>query len=415
MPEMNAPESNSTPPSNHVPKAMLWVVIVAIIAIALVVLMVFWMNQDETVAPSANPAAKSGTATESTVDAGAFTGWNTCEWEQYGITLKYPSGWTCEKKSDEKNIEGKTALNFLFTNTDKTAKFRIGFRPKGNNDYAGLAMTGTGAGDLSDISRSVDFGAFSLQPHYLTYGGRRTMVYWGNATNNEMKDYEYSFYFNVVDSSTGNISDVDISTAEKMISSIEVNSDTVATDTRTTLTSDNYDRFCTKGDDCQNKFKNINKDESNTTVRYSNSDLGIAFDVPYNTSWINDQYKLNPYDSAISSTGDTVLYFGPMGLNCEGICAISRRHYSLRIIQPESAEKVMQRYSGINLYGPEVVFIGGLKAVKYAETAMGDGYYVEVVGTKHNYIFEFSDFGVDSGSDAFAKVENIVKSVDLID
>jgi hypothetical protein len=65
------------------------------------------------------------------------------------------------------------------------------------------------------------------------------------------------------------------------------------TDTRILLTAENnIDHHSKDEDPCNQLF---NQDQPNTTVKYSNTQYGLSFDVPFNSDWGNTNYKIEPY------------------------------------------------------------------------------------------------------------------------
>ncbi len=159
-------------------------------------------------------SAEAGTRTDD------IAGWNACEWKQYGITFKYPSEWTCEQKSDEKDALGRSFLFFRFSNSDKNQFLGIGFVPKGSEQYAPYGYSGALIGDLSEV-REVNFGDKVLIAHELTSDtGMRNLVWWGDRLINEYGNFTYSFH--MTGDGSMNFSDSDIATAEKIISSIKI-------------------------------------------------------------------------------------------------------------------------------------------------------------------------------------------------
>ena len=75
------------------------------------------------------------------------------------------------------------------------------------------------------------------------------------------------------------------------------------TDNRILLTPQNVRQY-NDPPNCNEKF---NLYPANTTVTYSNSNRGISLEIPYNSSWGSDKYRVNPYDE-----NNNRIEFGPI-------------------------------------------------------------------------------------------------------
>ncbi len=114
-PQVDQPDN-----TGHMPKAMLWLIIVAIIMIGVVVFLTFWMNNDDSVAPSVT--INTSTANEATdvVQEQAnddFEGWQTkTATYKYGntsidFTIRIPGAW-----SSDNGVTGFAAVDKGTTN-----------------------------------------------------------------------------------------------------------------------------------------------------------------------------------------------------------------------------------------------------------------------------------------------------------
>jgi len=158
---------------------------------------------------------------------------------------------------------------------------------------------------------------------------------------------------------------------------------------------------------CSEKF---NQDPSNTTVDYYNKEKGISFEVPYNSNWGNEKYKINPYEKWNNESGKEYILFGSI-TNFEACSWV--RTYALYFSPIKSAENIIKdakKYIDPELFivKPTKKSINGLDVVESQSHGLCDSGELEVVGKKYNYVFR-SLCGAD-----FEFLENIVKSIELI-
>ena len=131
------------------------------------------------------------------------------------------------------------------------------------------------------------------------------------------------------------------------------------------------------GEGCDEKFVH---EDPNELIRYENSEKGFSFDVPFNQSWGNESYQVNPFDEF----NDTVI-FGNISV-FEGCSWV--RNYYLSVLPAKSADEVIQT---IKAEGDELttidgeIEINGLKVVKYSKAGLCDYPILQVVGDNYNY------------------------------
>ncbi|TSC58600.1 MAG: hypothetical protein Greene041619_474 [Candidatus Peregrinibacteria bacterium Greene0416_19] len=147
-------------------------------------------------------------------------------------------------------------------------------------------------------------------------------------------------------------------------------------------------RACTNED-----FYNIEakwqRGEPTTTVAFEHPEL--SFSVPYNPAWGSTACQLEPYSS--SQRG---IEFGPADIFEGGGAA---RFGFVEIRDARTKQQVVdtvrrnreeeKREFGTTLgTGPEVRTINGNTVVEYGEGGFCEATFFEVIGTKHNYVFQ---------------------------
>lgn len=122
-------------------------------------------------------------------------------------------------------------------------------------------------------------------------------------------------------------------------------------DKRILLTSTNSTEVLASIDNCD-KLGTLNNDPPDRTVKYSNPDLGLEFDVPFNPKWGSEKYKLNPYDeykdkySASPYPFNVNIRLGPiecfMYESIGGIHVAAPRTLGLSVKPAQSEQDIMQ-------------------------------------------------------------------------
>ena|SRR3990167_9165736 len=138
--------------------------------------------------------------------------------------------------------------------------------------------------------------------------------------------------------------------------------------------------------------------EPTQEVRYDNPDWGLALEIPYNSDWGNEQYRINPYDEALD-TGTSPedqqqtasLLMGPLVSGIEG-CGWVRFPVITFAPQRTAAQATAAIQAEADPIFPlqsiETVTLYNKTAVKYEYTpdALCPGPFYEVIGPKFNYL-----------------------------
>ncbi|MFH1457433.1 MAG: thrombospondin type 3 repeat-containing protein [Patescibacteria group bacterium] len=179
------------------------------------------------------------------------------------------------------------------------------------------------------------------------------------------------------------------------------------TDNRILLTPQNISQY-NNPPNCNEKF---NSYSANTNFTYSSGDRGISVELPYNSSWGNDKYRINPYDEH-----NNKLDFGFIA-PFEGCSWV--RSYSMNFLPAKTANQVIQDFEQDQNYPdmfsvlPYKSIINNLEIVKYEMVGMCGYPALQVIGKKYNYEFQ-PMCSVDRDKD-FEYLENIVKTVKFLD
>lgn len=176
-------------------------------------------------------------------------------------------------------------------------------------------------------------------------------------------------------------------------------------DNRILLTADNTQQHNGKTSEerCSVKF---NQDKANTISDYTNSAKGISFNVPYNSEWGNEKYKINPFEEDLKNNQ---VVFGNLsiGEGCGWMRENNLRFMPVRDVN-DAIKEVEGRQSDMCKIKPTQDTVNGLTILRYSATCgIAQNAYIQVIGKKFNYEF-YSFFGDAKG------LEEIVKTVKLI-
>lgn len=158
---------------------------------------------------------------------------------------------------------------------------------------------------------------------------------------------------------------------------------------------------------CDEKF---NADPADSEVVYSSSKKGISIKIPYNASWGNETYSIQPYDELNMDSVDQIA-FGPIGI-FEGCGWV--RSWFLRFMPVQTAETVIETAkadSGCFDCNPEVLNINKLPVVKYTLGGLCTYPTMVVIGKKYNY--ELTPLCGDESS--FDKMQSIIETAAFLD
>lgn len=181
-------------------------------------------------------------------------------------------------------------------------------------------------------------------------------------------------------------------------------------DKRILLTPENISQYNPpEKPNCSEKF---NKDIPNLIIKYYDEEKGISIDIPYNSNWGNEKYKINPYEKWKDKSGKEYLLFGPI-TDFEACSWV--QSYALSFSPARSADIIMKEMEEIPYY-PEIFIvkptkksINGLDIVEAQSYGLCDNGEIEIVGKKYNYILRPL-----CGAN-FEFMENIIKSIKLLD
>ncbi len=181
-------------------------------------------------------------------------------------------------------------------------------------------------------------------------------------------------------------------------------------DKRILLTLENISQYNNPSNpNCSEKF---NQDPPNTIIKYEDKEKGISFDMPYNSDWGNEKYKINPYEKWKDESGKDYILFGSI-TDFEACSWV--QSYALVFNPVKSADMLIKEMEEIPYY-PEIFIIkptkksiNGLDIVESQSHGMCDSGELEVVGKKYNYVLRPL-----CGAD-FEFLESIVKSIKLIE
>lgn len=144
---------------------------------------------------------------------------------------------------------------------------------------------------------------------------------------------------------------------------------------RTLLTPELIQRYHEYGP--LNCNTNFNSDEENEYVTYSNEKYSISFDIPYNSSWGNQKFWIEPF----ANNGDSV-QFGPL-TSFEACTWI--RWYNFAVTDsrtPKEIEDALSELDALKQYT-----VGKYQVFEYTQLGLCDPHYYEIVEDDHNYVF----------------------------
>ncbi|QQS60822.1 MAG: hypothetical protein IPN70_02935 [Candidatus Moraniibacteriota bacterium] len=163
------------------------------------------------------------------------------------------------------------------------------------------------------------------------------------------------------------------------------------------------------GTENQYEFReDFNIDAPTTTVKYSNTEKGISFDIPFNPNWGNEDCKVKPYIEFTHSSGDISIEFSkptaPVG-----------REFGLIISKYRPAEDIITAeqkdvYPNPN---PRKKTIGDKNMIVYDDYGMIQVTHYEVIGKKYNYIFSYSNYDSSLNDSLIKSLESIIADMEI--
>lgn len=150
-----------------------------------------------------------------------------------------------------------------------------------------------------------------------------------------------------------------------------------------------------------------NNAPANTTVPYSNSTKGLSMQLPFNTQWGTDKYRIPGYDE-----NNIIIAFGPLTYcSPDGLC----RAQIMKHIPVKSADQLINELQQDQITANQKT-INGLTVVEFVSPGQCTSAMAVVFGKKYNYEFQtctaLSNYGPDYIED-FQYLENIIKTVKL--
>lgn len=162
----------------------------------------------------------------------------------------------------------------------------------------------------------------------------------------------------------------------------------------------------------------MNTDPANTSVVYSNTEMGIRFSIPYNEKWGSTAEHFPPYvnHQPTESFPYGYVLFGPpiSNFNPDPTLCNPGRSYELTFLPARTANQTVRIVEG---RGNEVVpnttvrTINGLTVVEYTDAGLCSYPTMEVIGTDYNYSFT-TGCGTDEEGE-WTYLEEIIKTVEL--
>lgn len=190
-------------------------------------------------------------------------------------------------------------------------------------------------------------------------------------------------------------------------------------DKRILLTTGDLDKYCGLTAPMRTAcIENIRTDGPNATETYRNADKGLFIQIPYNTAWSNETFRLRPFDEeryqVDANRMEERLAFGHLSL-FEGGGVV--RWYGLTFMPARSADEAirsLQADAAANgLTGtPEQKTVNGITYLLYNQDGFCGRPSVEVMGRKANYLLAPM---CGTPETAFPFLESIVRTIRLID
>ncbi|GEM_PF-1843850 len=172
----------------------------------------------------------------------------------------------------------------------------------------------------------------------------------------------------------------------------------------------------TIGDGCYKKIngnenvhgivrEDFNNDPANIVILYTNDDLGISFDVPYNKNWGNEECVVLPYFSYKNPESWQVIF----GQTTEA------RPFGFHTRQKRDKEDIFNEQKGSDNPdpNPRLEKIGEWEAIVYESYGMSTKKVYEIIGSKSNYIFSFhlvTDESKENLATNSAEIVKVIKS-----
>lgn len=188
------------------------------------------------------------------------------------------------------------------------------------------------------------------------------------------------------------------------------------TDSRKLLTLENAQAEIERLGDCRVEFS---KAAANTTETYSSKKWGFSIELPFNTKWANEDYRIKPFEElegySNDVTGEEILASIATGQFSIGEGCGWYRNLGIEIRDSRSASEVTEAISEANdpemiVQAPKKKTIGDLNVVEYEISGLCEIPYVEVLGETYNYVVRSV-----CGPETLEDLEDLVKTIKLLD
>lgn len=188
----------------------------------------------------------------------------------------------------------------------------------------------------------------------------------------------------------------------------------VSGDSRTLLTMNNVGQYAPKPQTpgfttCDEGF-NVDAPSATANYLHQDRDFLLSFDVPYNSKWGSDRFKINPYDEG-SADQNLSVSFGPFVSLPEG-CVWARK-YKFQI-NNKKTDQALQQGDGALVSGvPDGKFakVNGYTVLKYIDSGLCDDAVFDIAGQNANY--QFTAVCTSDTQKDFKLFESIVSGLKL--
>ncbi len=325
------------------------------------------------------------TTTDPTAD------WKTYTNTTYNYSIKYPLNWEISNSLGEDNIQINPSVSEEENqgNTEASPALWVQLKDEINTNVSdNISNKKEVIVNNITVTEQNEGGIMEIKARYFPFGEKFIKVWWGITFEDDYPEYE------------------------TMLSTFEFTEETaVADDDRILLTYDNISQYCNPVEDttpCQEEEFNV--DDANTAETYENSEKGIRVELPYNSDWGSERFRILPYET--NPYNSDVISFGPISQGEGG--GWGRGLWSLTFKEAKTADEVIAdlNENDPDLTGqPEKSTINGINVVEYISAGMVNYYNIEVIGENYNYLFIT---GTSGSNNLFSDLEDIVETFEFI-
>lgn len=335
-----------------------------------------------------------------------ITNWQTYRNEEHGFEVRYPVDWIL-RPPESSGISLNSPENEALLEDIKVG------RVYGEGYLDDLIINVYGS--INDLPVNQYGGKYTSLEEYI-YGdsliSEQNRIIFSGQSAYEVVQGGFGAYYTILVEKDGRIYEIfwgnkwqkaDLTMLDNKILStfkfVELSSKILLTPKNTKKYNDRYG--------CNIEF---NYDTPNTHVEYKDSNRGLLMNIPFNTNWGNEMFRLEPYDET-ESAKERVMSFGAIA-PFEGCGWI--REYFIVFKPARSAEAVIEEVNSNNPGNlselrPHGEIINGLTVVKWEVLGLCSEHDLEVIGRKNNY-----ELHKICNTD-YSELENLVKTIKLID